>query len=68
MLEPPVNPVDEVKRLTVDMSADDHRQLKLAAIVAGTTVRELVLRALRREGVIGAAAERPQEGAFATGP
>ena len=67
MLETPVNPVDEIKRLTVDMSADDHRQLKLAAIVAGTTVRELVLRALRREGVIGVA-ERPQEGAFATGP
>jgi hypothetical protein len=68
MLESPVATVDEVKRLTVDMSADDHRQLKLSAIVAGTTVRELVLRALRREGIIGGAtAERPQQGAFATG-
>lgn len=65
MLETPVTTVEEVKRLTVDMSADDHRQLKLSALVAGTTVRELVLRALRREGVIGGA--RPQEGAFATG-
>jgi hypothetical protein len=52
-------PTVEVKRLTVDLSADEHRQLKLSAIEARTTVRELVLRALRREGVIG----KPQ-GAF----
>jgi hypothetical protein len=62
MLEPTVTTV-EVKRLTVDMSADEHRQLKLSAVVAGTTVRELVLRALRREGFIG-----PQEGAFTAAP
>jgi hypothetical protein len=53
----------DVKRLTVDMSAEEHRQLKISAIGAGVTVRELVLRALRREGVIGA---RHREGAFAT--
>jgi hypothetical protein len=56
---------DEVKRLTVDMSAEEHRQLKISAIGAGVTVRELVLRALRREGVIGV---QQREGAFATDP
>ena len=56
------SPTVEVKRLTVDLSADEHRQLKLAAVHEGTTVRELVLRALRREGVIG----KPREGAFQT--
>ena len=56
---------DEVKRLTVDMSAEEHRQLKISAIGAGMTVRELVLRALRREGVIGV---RRQEGGLATEP
>jgi hypothetical protein len=64
MFEPRMT-TDEVKRLTVDMSAEEHRQLKMSAIWAGVTVRELVLRALRREGVIGV---QHREGAFATDP
>lgn len=44
---------EAVKRLTVDMTADEHRQLKRAAVDAGATVREVVLRALRRDGLIG---------------
>jgi len=64
MLEPPMS-TDEVKRLTVDMSPEEHRQLKISAIGRGMTVRELVLGVLRREGVIGG---QQQLGAFATDP
>jgi hypothetical protein len=41
-----------VKRLTVDLAADDHRQLKRVAVERDTTMSELVIGLLRREGYI----------------
>ena len=40
------------RRLMVVMDADDHRQLKEHAVMTNTTMRELVISLLRREGVI----------------
>lgn len=48
----------EVRHLTVEISADEHRALKCLAAEAGTTLRELVVSSLRREGLITRAMQR----------
>lgn len=40
------------KRLTVDMSIEEHRHLKVAAVEKGVSMRDLVMSVLRREGLI----------------
>jgi hypothetical protein len=40
------------KRLTIDMSDDEHRMLKMFAAAAGVTIRILVTETLRREGLL----------------
>lgn len=40
------------KRLTIDMSDDEHRMLKTFAAAAGVTIRVLVTETLRREGLL----------------
>jgi predicted HicB family RNase H-like nuclease len=42
------------KRLTVDMSIEEHQRLKLAAVQAGVSMREFVMALLTREGIITA--------------
>jgi hypothetical protein len=44
---------DTLKRLTIDLTAQEHRVLKSIAAKEGLTMRELVLQTLRREGLLG---------------
>lgn len=44
---------NKLKRLTIDLTAHEHRVLKGLAAKAGVTMRELVLQTLRREGLLG---------------
>lgn len=55
MLEPP----HKRKRLTIDLSDEEHRVLKALAAEAGVSMRVLVLETLRREGLL----TRPKQGA-----
>jgi hypothetical protein len=48
MSEPP----KKLKRLTIDLTDEEHRVLKALAAEAGQTMRELVLQTLRREGLL----------------
>jgi len=43
-----------LKRLTLDMTLEEHRQLKKAAVDAGMSMRELILSMLRRKKVLKA--------------
>jgi len=42
----------KLKRLTIDLTDDEHRVLKALAAEAGVTMRDLVLETLRREGLL----------------
>ena len=55
-----------VKRLTVDMAADDHRRLKRVAVERGTTMSELVIGLLRREGYIDSSDKSSAKGLIPT--
>jgi len=44
----------KLKRLTIDLTDEEHRLLKGRAAQAGLTMRKLVLQILHREGVLGA--------------
>ena len=44
---------DTLKRLTIDLTAQEHRVLKSIAAKDGLTMRTLVLQTLRREGLLG---------------
>jgi hypothetical protein len=48
----------KLKRLTIDITDDEHRVLKSLAAEAGITMRRLVIRTLRREGLL----TRPMQG------
>jgi hypothetical protein len=48
MSEPP----KKLKRLTIDLTDEEHRVLKALAAEAGQTMREIVLQTLRREGLL----------------
>ena len=51
---------NKLKRLTIDLTAHEHRVLKGHAAKAGVTMRKLVLQILRREGLLGRSrARRP---------
>lgn len=41
------------KRLSIDLAASEHRALKARAATVGLSMRVLVVKALRREGVLG---------------
>jgi hypothetical protein len=43
---------EKLKRLTIDLTADEHRTLKARAAEAGVSMRDLVLETLRREGLL----------------
>jgi len=43
------NQRDARKRLTIDISPDEHRRLKIAAADKGVSMRDLVLQLLRTE-------------------
>ena len=43
----------KLKRLSIDLTTQEHRVLKGHAAKVGLTMRELVLQVLRREGLIG---------------
>jgi hypothetical protein len=45
-------PAKKLKRLTIDLTDEEHRVLKMLAAEAGVTMRELVLQTLRREGLL----------------
>jgi len=45
-------PAKKLKRLTIDLTDDEHRVLKALAAEAGQTMRDLVLQTLRREGLL----------------
>jgi len=45
-------PAKKLKRLTIDLTDDEHRVLKAIAAEAGVTMRDLVLQTLRREGLL----------------
>jgi hypothetical protein len=47
------------KRFTLDLTLDQHRVLKGAAVKAGLTMRILVLQLLHREGLLGEAPLEP---------
>ena len=49
---------DRRKRLTIDLTSREHRVLKRHAAQAGMTMRDLVLRTLRREGLLGRSKSR----------
>jgi hypothetical protein len=44
---------NKLKRLTIDLTAAEHRALKGKAAQAGLTMRKLVLKVLRQEGLLG---------------
>jgi hypothetical protein len=44
---------NKLKRLTIDLTEAEHRALKAEAAKGGTTMRELILMVLRREGLLG---------------
>jgi hypothetical protein len=44
---------NKLKRLSIDLTAQEHRVLKGHAAKAGLSMRELVLQVLRQEGLIG---------------
>lgn len=48
-------PAKKLKRLTIDLTDDEHRVLKTLAAEAGMTMRDLVLQTLRREGLLSRA-------------
>jgi Antitoxin ParD len=43
---------EKLKRLTIDLTGDEHRVLKAHAAEAGVSMRDLVLEVLRREGLL----------------
>lgn len=45
-------PATKLKRLTIDLTDDEHRVLKALAAEAGLSMRDLVLQTLRREGLL----------------
>jgi len=52
-------PPHKRKRLTIDLSDEEHRGLKTLAAGTGVTMRVLVLETLRREGLL----TQPKQGA-----
>lgn len=46
---------EKLKRVTIDMTVDEHRVLKAHAAEAGVSMRDLVLDVLRREGLLSKA-------------
>lgn len=51
---------NKLKRLTIDLTAAEHRALKGLAAKEGMTMRRLVLKVLRQEGLLGRSkARRP---------
>ena len=42
----------KLKRLTIDLTDDEHRVLKAFAAEEGVSMRDLVLQTLRREGLL----------------
>jgi len=50
---------EKLKRLTIDLTDEEHRVLKALAAVSGVSMRDLVLATLRREGLLS----RPNQGA-----
>ena len=49
------------KRLTLDMTAGEHRALKTRAAAVGLTMKDLILELLRREGWIAELDSRRSE-------
>lgn len=49
---------NKLKRLSIDLTSQEHRVLKGHAAKAGLTMRELVLQLLRQEGLIGRSKKR----------
>ena len=43
----------KLKRLTIDLTPQEHRTLKGLAAKAGLTMREMVLETLRQKGLLG---------------
>jgi hypothetical protein len=43
---------EKLKRLTIDLTGEEHRVLKAHAAEAGVSMRDLVLEVLRREGLL----------------
>jgi len=52
--------VGKLKRLSIDLTEEEHRVLKRHALKAGISMRVLVLRVLRRERLLGRPNRRPQ--------
>jgi hypothetical protein len=52
-------PTKKLKRLTIDLTDEEHRVLKALAAESGVSMRDLVLATLRREGLL----TRPKQGA-----
>jgi hypothetical protein len=48
----------KLKRLTIDLTSQQHRVLKSLAAKAGMTMRELVLESLQKNGLLGRAKRR----------
>jgi hypothetical protein len=45
-------PTKKLKRLTIDLTDEEHRVLKTLAAESGVSMRDLVLATLRREGLL----------------
>lgn len=45
-------PAKKLKRLTIDLTDEEHRVLKAIAAEGGISMRDLVLQTLRREGLL----------------
>jgi Antitoxin ParD len=43
---------EKLKRLTIDLTDEEHRVLKTLAAESGVSMRDLVLATLRREGLL----------------
>lgn len=50
----------KLKRLSIDLTEQEHRVLKGHALKVGVSMRDLVLQVLRQEGLLGRSKRRPQ--------